>query len=124
MIKTLHINNRHCGYKALCNHIIANGFYWEGYSKEIDTYIKNCSLCNADKKKYKINPQLKIIKDEGPKYRYVMDLWSLPEELNENTEYIYILDIIDHFSKYFRGTSSRTIGMKLWFDPQISEHWP
>lgn len=28
----------------------------------------------------------------------------------------------DHFSKYFSGTSSRTIGMKLWLDPQISEH--
>ena len=23
---------------------------------------------------------------------------------------------------YFSGTNSRTMGMKLWFDPQISEH--
>jgi len=27
-------------------------------------------------------------------------------------------------SNVFRGTSSRTIGMKLWFEPQISEHCP
>lgn len=31
---------------------------------------------------------------------------------------------MDHFSKFSRGTSSRTIGMKLWFEPQISEHCP
>lgn len=30
----------------------------------------------------------------------------------------------DHFSKVFSGTISRTIGIKLWLEPQISEHWP
>lgn len=30
----------------------------------------------------------------------------------------------DHFSKNFKGTISRTIGIKLWLDPQISEHCP
>lgn len=32
--------------------------------------------------------------------------------------------IVNHCSKWFRGTASTTIGMKLWFAPQISEHWP
>lgn len=30
----------------------------------------------------------------------------------------------DQFSKLARGVASTTIGMKLWFAPQISEHWP
>ena len=30
----------------------------------------------------------------------------------------------DYFLKYFSGTSSRTMNIKLVFDPQISEHWP
>lgn len=29
-----------------------------------------------------------------------------------------------HCSKCFNGTASTTIGIKLWFAPQISEHWP
>lgn len=58
MIKPLYIKNHHCGYKSLCNQIILNGFYWESYSKEIDIFIKNCKICNADKKIHKIKPQL------------------------------------------------------------------
>lgn len=30
----------------------------------------------------------------------------------------------DQFSKCLSGTISRTIGIKLWLEPQISEHWP
>ena len=103
----------HCGYKALCNRIIEEGFYWDGYSKEINNFIKNGHFCNADKKKNKIYPNTKIIIDEGPKYRYIMDLWTLPEELSENTEYVYIMDIVDHFSKYMSAYFLKNKTMKL-----------
>ena len=53
ILKTIHINNLHCGYKALCNRIIEEGFYWDGYSKEINNFIKNCHFCNGDKKNIK-----------------------------------------------------------------------
>lgn len=43
----------------------------------------------------------KTIISKGPCYRYVCDLWMLPPELNTaNTSYKYVIDIIDHFSKY------------------------
>lgn len=29
---------------------------------------------------------------------------------------------VDHFSKCVSGISSSTMGIKLWFEPQISEH--
>lgn len=31
---------------------------------------------------------------------------------------------VDHFSKCFKGIISSTMGIKLWLDPQISEHCP
>ena len=36
----------------------------------------------------------------GPHKRYQAVLWYLPEELKTNNEYLYCLDIIDHFSKW------------------------
>lgn len=32
--------------------------------------------------------------------------------------------VANHCSKCFNGTASTTMGIKLWFAPQISEHWP
>ena len=33
----------------------------------------------------------------------MIDIWELSESLAENSEFIYILDIVDHFSKYFNA---------------------
>ena len=46
---------------------------------------------------------MKIIIDNGPHYRYVDDIWYLIEEIKEEKGYSYILDIIDHFSKWYNG---------------------
>ena len=40
------------------------------------------------------------ILSHGPKDRYVADLWYLPEYLKGHSNYLYVLDIIDHFSKF------------------------
>ena len=45
----------------------------------------------------------KIIIENGPHYRYVADIWNIPKEICEKTEYKYILDIVDHFSKWYYG---------------------
>ena len=39
------------------------------------------------------------ILSHGPRDRYVVYLWYLPEYLKGNFNYLYVLDIIDHFSK-------------------------
>ena len=36
----------------------------------------------------------------GSHKRYQSDIWYLPENLRENSNYLYCLDIIDHFSKW------------------------
>ena len=48
--------------------------------------------------KNKINIQ-KIILTYGPNKRYQCDLWYFADTLKENTNYLYYLDITDHFSK-------------------------
>ena len=103
LLKNIHITNHHCNYKTLCNHILNAGFYWEGYTSSVQEFLNNCELCNADKKKKLIKPPVKIILDNGPRCRYVFDIYNIPEELSKNTPYLYILDCVDHFSKYINS---------------------
>lgn len=87
----------------MCNHILKEKLYWEGYTKDIKKFLANCEFCNGDKKTKKLKPPIKIILDEGPKYRYIIDLWTLPKKLANDTPYLYILDCVDHFSKYLNS---------------------
>ena len=50
----------------------------------------------------KNNKNPKIILDEGPHYRMLVDITYLDESyFNNKTKYKYIIDSIDHFSKYY-----------------------
>lgn len=53
ILKNLYIENNHCGYKSLCNHIILNIYYWEGYRQDINIFLSKCEICNAEKKHIK-----------------------------------------------------------------------
>ncbi len=53
--------------------------------------------------KKKIIPPIKIIKDRGLKYRYIVDIYNLPNNLKIDSPYNYILDCVDHFSKYMNS---------------------
>ena len=71
--------------------------YWLGYSHDIADFLNKCEIYLSNKKKNHIISPLKIIIDEGPKFRYIVDLWEIPQDLSLNTDYIYILDCKDHF---------------------------
>ena len=103
ILKYIHINNNHIGYKNMCNQILLSEFYWLGYSQDITNFLNKWEICLSNKKKKHILSPLKIIIDEGPKFRYIVDLWEIPEDLSLNTDYIYILDCIDHFSKFLNS---------------------
>ena len=51
IIKNIHISNNHCVYKALCNQILLNKYYLEGYSNYVKEYLNEYELCNGNKKK-------------------------------------------------------------------------
>ena len=64
-------------------------------------YIKKCTICNMKNKGLFIPQPTNQILCESPKELYVIDLIAIPIELlNNNTEPIYLLSIIDHFSKF------------------------
>lgn len=50
-----------------------------------------------------MSKKVKLILDNGPHYRYVADIWYLNEEIKIKKDFKYILDIIDHFSKWYNG---------------------
>jgi len=78
-----------------------NNYEWVGIKKDIEIYLKNCVICaklkNIEKTK---RDKSKTILSKGPKDRYVADLWYLPEYLKGNSNNLYVLDIIEHFSKF------------------------
>lgn len=72
-------------------------------TRDILNFVKACPFCNNSNKYKKLKGKNKIIIENGPHYRYVADLWTLPKEITKYTKYKYILDIVDHFSKWYYG---------------------
>ena len=78
-----------------------DNYDWVGIKKDVENYIKKCVECAKMKTIEKAKREKSItILSHGPKDRYVADLWYLPEYLKGHSNYLYVLDIIDHFSKF------------------------
>ena len=99
MIESIHYSIIYMGKdKALENKWIKNLLSWYNirYRKNNafmwDMFIKNLRF-------YKQIPFKQIIMDRQ-KQQYVIDLTYLPKELCKNTNIKYILNILDHFSKF------------------------
>ena len=101
ILNKIHWNNNHCGRDAMIDFIKRDKWYWYGFYDDIMNYIKDCPSCDNAKSKFKkINTGIKI---KGPHYRYIADLWYLSKEISLKCGYKYILDVIDHFSKWYQG---------------------
>ena len=93
--------------------IFLNGeFYWNSITKEIGSYIEKCEICKVNLFGKKINMPLKQITPEYPHYRYLADIWYLPDTIisqleENNTNEKYVLDIIDHITKYLKSYGLR-----------------
>ena len=72
-------------------------------NSDIQEKIKLCNKCINPNKLISLIMKSKIIIDNGPHYRYVADLWYLNSEIAKYSGYKYVLDIIDHFSKWYGG---------------------
>ena len=108
LVKQIHFNNNHPGRITLINLLHKEKWYWSGMNRDIGNIIKSCAVCNKPFKFKSLSKKMKIIIDNGPHYRYVADLWYLNGDLKEDTGYSYILDIIDHFSKWYNGYLLKT----------------
>ena len=113
IVTNYHTNNNHCGRDAIICFIKKEGWYWYGFFKDIENIIKACPQCNNVKGKFKkFKPVIKIITDNGPHYRYICDIWYLSNEISEATGFKYILDFIDHLSKWYQGYCLKTKSSK------------
>ena len=75
-------------------------FYYKGLSKDIIKIQELCDICIKKRVVfYKKEPSKQIIM-KRPKERFVIELTYLPLELIANTNYKYLFNIIDHFSKF------------------------
>ena len=100
MMSFIHYNNLHLKKERMCKKIIENGYFWAGYTIEVENFIKSCGYCHAENNIKIIDKKPKIITTYGPHIRYQADIWYLPEELKKGTPFKYVLDCIDHFSKW------------------------
>lgn len=77
-------------------------------NNDIQEQIKTCINCYKPNKFKELKKKNKKIIDNGPHYRYVADLWYLNNSIQENSGYKYVIDIIDHFSKWYGGYLLKT----------------
>ena len=93
----------HCGRIQTINFLHNNNWYWHRMNREVQATINLCANCNKPHKFKKLKIKLKVILDDGPHYLYVADLWKLCKEIKNMSGYSYVIDIIDHFSKFYYG---------------------
>ena len=67
-------------------------------------YIKyECKECINMKSGEKLVIKSKVLITKGPKERFVIDGFQLDEITKEITGYSYVIEIIDHFSKFLKS---------------------
>ena len=108
IIMQTHYNNNHCGRINVINELHKEKWYWYGMNNDVANTIKLCKFCDKPNKFKSLTKKIKIILDNGPHYRYVADLWYLNQDIRDITDYNYVLDIIDHFSKWYYGYLLKT----------------
>lgn len=75
-------------------------FYYETITADLKRFISNCERCDATRHLKKVNVPERAIINEGPRDEYQMDLWYLPPDMLKYTDFKYVFDIVDHFSKW------------------------
>ena len=103
-LNELHDNNGHISSRTLAKKFIEDEFYIDNIELITKEYTNQCPECYSKYYSRKLVKQPKIIFDEGPHYRLLVDITYLDKKYySKKTEYKYIIDCIDHFSKFYWG---------------------
>ena len=116
IINENHANFNYCGRANSYVNIIKNNWFWYGITRDIQEIINICPICSHPNKYKKLKGKHKIIIENGPHYRYVANLWTIPKEIAKKVNYNYILYIVDHFSKWYYGYILKTKEAKEVFN--------
>ena len=102
-MKNLHIKKNHCSFKKLLNEYYVCGYTFKGITGISKTIIKYCSTCSQKNiKLLKREPTQQII-FKKPLERFLADITEIPYEIYGESQYRYLLNIIEHFSKFCVG---------------------
>ena len=83
MLSYFHYNILHLKKEGMRKKVIEAGYFWAGYTNDIENFIKNCGYCHSENHIEKIQKKPKIIMTYGPHIRYQSDIWYLPDELKK-----------------------------------------
>ena len=100
ILEKAHNNTGHLGINRTNDKIKELGYFWECMNEDVKAYIKDCPKCIMVKAGKNIVNKPKVIVSKGPLERVVIDGWELDEDLKEVTTYTWVIDMIDHFSKF------------------------
>ena len=103
-LEELHKINGHISYRTLGKKFLEDEYFIDNIELITKEYANQCPECYAKFFSRKIIKSPKIIYDEGPHYRLLIDITYLDTKLySKKTNYKYIIDCIDHFSKFYWG---------------------
>ena len=115
----LHEIHGHITYKTLAKKFLADEFFIDNIEIITKEYTSQCPECYKNFYSRKIITSPKIIYDEGPHYRLLVDITYLDKKYYSNKiNYKYIIDCIDHFRKFYwayliRDKSAKTALNKI-----------
>ena len=100
----LHQDNGHIASRTLAKKFLDDEYYIDNIEVITKEYCSQCPECYSKFYSRKFIKTPKIIHDEGPHYRLLVDITYLDENYyKDKTEYKYIIDCIDHFTKFYWG---------------------
>ena len=104
IVNTVHLNIRQTIEKA-----IEMNLYWPGYEEDIREFYLECVPCNIYFKRIpKREKKHGTIVSNNPYERFQIDLCEINSILLKNTEYRYLCNVIDHFSRFAWSTLIKT----------------
>ena len=100
----LHETNGHIAYRTLAKKFLEDEFFIDNIEIITREYTSQCPECYKNFYSRKLIKSPKIIYDEGSHYKLLVDITYLDKKYySKKTKYKYIIDCIDHFSKFYLG---------------------
>ena len=95
-----HVNTGHTGYYRFYKEIIQKKYYLKNIIEDCKDLINKCPDCLKLRGGKQISLLPKSMITKGAEERYVADRWALHEDIKIVTEFCYVIDTIDYFSKF------------------------
>ena len=100
-IYDIHKQFGHRNHNSIREELKKRHIYFKGIYSTIKKVCLSCGICNIKiKTKIAKREKAKLIIFNKPRSRYIVDITDIPTEIRANTNYLYLLNIVDHFTKY------------------------